>query len=253
MNEAQKSEWVQRYLEGELAGQELLDFEQHLEEDLELQTLLEEFKILVGGIRYHGRKQAWDEISALEADAEANETLGHFSIGERTRTLYWAVAATVAILAVCVAYFINNNQSVNTDQLFADNFMPYAALTYAPQRSDTLLTSMKEQAFAAYSNRNYPEAISLFEDILAQSEETIVWFYLGNAYLTQEQTEQAIAAFQQFLEADPESILYPQATWFLALAYLKNDQLEPAKQLLNKLAEMDSSYSERAKKLLNSL
>jgi len=250
MNEAQKSEWVQRYLEGELSGQELLDFEQHLAKDSELQTMLEEHKILAGGIRYHARTQVWDKIKALEALAEAEDTSKRLS-GNSNKFLYWSVAAAVAVLLVSVVYFVNRNQPVDTGQLFAENFEPYPALAYAPQRSDTSFASMMEEAFGAYSNGDYTAAIPLFEEILAQNEETMVWFYLGNAYLAEGQSEQAIAAFQKFLQI--KTALTYQGKWYLSLAYLSNDQLPDAEKYLKDISVSSSAYSNKASLLLKKI
>ena len=242
-----KSIKVQRYLDGDMSKSELLEFEQELQQDPALQGLTENYRMITNGIRYHARKDAWNTIQQLENDFSEDET----DINSSGRKLWpvIAVAASLSILVIGLAYIIFNINISN--RLFEEHFTPYQALVHAPTRSEETPLTLKERAFSAYSNENYQQAISLFEEIDASENDPLIWFYLGNSYLATENPEAAIEYFQKVLSE--QTPLKPQAQWYLGLSYLAKGDKEEAKKVFGALANDTSSYGEKAKLIINQL
>lgn len=239
---------MQRYLDGDLGGQERLDFEKQLKSDPDLQSQADTYNALPGGIRYHARMEAWQQIGKLEAEA-ASEDMGTIP-SSRKIWPYWAVAASIALVFCSVVYLFFN--PFNSDKrLFEENFTPYPVLAGAPTRGDNDLQALQENAFAAYSNGNYGEAIPSFEKKGAQEEDPLALFYLGNAYLATGRNQDAILAFEKVLTYP--TALVPQARWYLGLSYLANGDDEQARLAFEELAAGSSSYSMKAKNIINDL
>ena len=239
---------IQRYLDGDMSGAERNAFERELAVDPALKNLANAYRNIAEGIQYHARQNAWTTIQALEA-GYSDEELQIESPRRRIWPVY-AVAASLAVIAIAFVY--NNNYNFNkADRILAAHFTPYQALVNGPTRSDAISESLQERAFSAYSNENYQQAISLFEEIDVLENDPLIWFYLGNAYLATDKPEDAINYFLQVLSQD--TALTPQARWYLGLSYLAKGDIDEAKKVFEALANDTTSYGERAKSILNQL
>jgi tetratricopeptide (TPR) repeat protein len=239
---------IQRYLDEDMSEAERLEFEKELQQDPALESLADTYRNLSNGIRYHARQNAWNTIQKLEQQFSDEEIEITTSRGK-----FWpvfAVAASVSILVIGLAYIINLNLN-NSNRLFEDHFTPYQALVHAPTRSEETPLSLKERAFSAYSNENYHQAISIFEEVNAQEDDPLIWFYLGNSNLAIDNPEVAIEYFQKVLSE--QTPLTPQAQWYLGLSYLAKGNKDEAEEIFGALARDTSSYGERAQSILNQL
>lgn len=71
---------------------------------------------------------------------------------------------------------------------------------------------------------------------------------LGSAYLGADQQSEAIKTFSVIPSG---STAYQSAQWYLALAYLKDNQVDEAKTILEALAKQgERTYPRKAKELL---
>ncbi|CAN5179528.1 hypothetical protein BH23BAC1_BH23BAC1_48680 [soil metagenome] len=239
---------IQRYLDGDMSRAERLEFEDELQHDPALESLTENYRMITNGIRYHARQDAWNTIQQLEQEF-SDEEIETTSSGRRFLPVY-AVAASLSILVLGLAYIIYFNLN-KSNRLFEEHFTPYQALVHAPTRSEDIPFTLKERAFSAYSNESYQQAISLFEEIDAGENDPFIWFYLGNSHLAIDNPEPAIEYFQKVLSE--QTPLKPQAQWYLGLSFLAKGDKDEAKAVFGSLANDTSSYSERAKSIINHL
>jgi len=238
---------IQRYLDGDMSGAERIDFEKELAVDPDLKSLTDNYNILAEGIRYHARQNAWNRIQQLEAGYAGQEIK---MVPSRKIWPVYAVAASVAIIAIAFAY--NNNLNFNkSERIFEANFTPYQALVHGPTRSEAIPESKQARAFSAYSNENYQQAVTLFKEIDALENDPLIWFYLGNSYLAIDKPEDAINYFLQVLSQD--TALTSQARWYLGLSYVAKGDIDEAKKVFQALANDTTSYGERAKSILNQI
>jgi tetratricopeptide (TPR) repeat protein len=159
-----------------------------------------------------------------------------------------AVAA-ITVIAICINFLINS--PINEDTLFATYFEPSKNVSAPIVRSETDETILNN-AFIAYNETDYKQALPLFEKAFEKTQNSELLFYEGNALLALGQTENAVEKFKEHLKYS--DVLTNRSHWYLALAYLKNKDLEHAKLQLTALLNSDETFKkEEANSLLKKL
>ncbi len=161
------------------------------------------------------------------------------------RRNYLIAVAAAVVLLLSMLFVLAPQQ--DSQSLFAENFKPLSGA-----RGDGAHLG---PFFDAYEKEAYTEAISIFEQNMADSPaalEPIVNLYLGMSYLSLDQAENALHAFEKVSQESPA--IYDDAQWNLALTLLKLDQPEEAKKILEKIAaEGQNEWQKKASKLLDEL
>ena len=162
----------------------------------------------------------------------------------------WLVAATVVVL-LGLSGFLYLNRSIDTERLYAENFEPYRNVVQPIVRGQTQ-TDLKTKAFTAYETKNYTKALEHFNELLKENPDETIAFYKANVLLKLNKTEDAIVIFKNNLKT-PDS-LDAKNNWYLALAHIKNKNVENAKDQLSHLIKSESTFKKNeAKKLLKKL
>ena len=111
-----------------------------------------------------------------------------------------------------------------------------------------------QQAYLEYQERNYDEAIKLFEEVRKVDTEKDVKliFYLGNAYLANNNPEKAIETFNEIIDYNHDYL--SKTKWYLGLAFLKNGDLNKAQDVFEDMKEnVTDSYKEKAIRALEEI
>ena len=162
----------------------------------------------------------------------------------------WMVAASV-IMLLGFSFLWLNSGSIDNNALFEDYFEPYRNVVQPVVRGEQNMDS-KSKAFEAYENKDYQTALDYFNVALEEKNEAVIKLYKGITQLQLDNIEDAIVIFEE-LENLPNN-LEAQHNWYLALAYLKNNELENAKATLQKLNSRDSAFkNEEVDSLLKAL
>lgn len=240
MNEDEKDiELLERYHNHALGDRERTAVEQRLKEDESFRDLDNDFKVLLAGIREVSRKNIKHELEQIEAKQATRV------VPFRT----WAVGIAASVVLVVVAYWLWPRPTEG-EKLFAQYFEPYPNVIMPTVRGDLEPdTTLMAKAYRAYDREDYQSAISLFEQLKAKDEGTLL--YLGNSYLAIGQTQQAVALFLK-LKSDYH-VFDEQAEWYLVLCYLQLNENGRAKKAVDELIGRDSPYDEKAKQLLKIL
>lgn len=212
------SEWreedmvlMERYLNGDLSGEELLAFEKQLKEDKTLQQRLKTLGNLKEGIVQAGRKDLHSEIKQWEEnELPIARTI---PIWKRSWTMGIAAVLVIGITAIMLW-----PQSENSNELFKAYFEPYPNVIMPTVRGGEVNEpSTVQKAYRAYDEGNYTEAVQFFENLEVKDDGSL--FYLGNSYLAIHETENAIQVLEKLV--NEQSQFDEEAKWFLGLAYLK--------------------------------
>ena len=132
------------------------------------------------------------------------------------------------------------------DQLFAAYFKPHPDVLTSRGANESLLN----EAMVAYESANYQRAESLFEQVLDEGESVEVRFYLAQTYLATGEYEPARQLLVALQRTDRFS-LKEASQWYLALAYLGQDDLESAVTLLQEIqASPNHAYGTQSMQLL---
>ncbi len=191
-------------------------------------------------------------IKKEEQDATKKQ-LQHFEAKENTITFNykkWMVAAFVIVLLGVSSFWVFTNQSINTEQLYAEHFQPYRNVVQPIVRGETK-TDLKTKAFTAYEQKKYAKALNYFNQLLAQKEDASISFYKANVLLQLNKTKKAIVILEN--NSQLPNKLKTQQQWYLALAYLKTDSIEEAKLILKDLDANSTFKNKSVKQLLKKL
>ena len=191
---------------------------------------------------------AVDGYALLKTDSQAS----------RPRIINWRLFAIAAALLVLLAAAVWIYSGPATqDNLFAQYFESYDSDLEIQFRdsgvTDLAVNTPLARGLKAYGEKDYSAAIAGMETSLKDNpEHAVARFYLGLS-----QMEEALwdDAEQNFLLVQKARLDYwEEATWYLALIYVKNDRPAEAKHALDALiGPGNGRYYEKAKELSSKL
>jgi len=222
---------INQYINGELAGEAFVAFEAKLKTDEDFRNKLEMHKE-IDTVLMKNYLDLDDEARAKEKERLQpifDEMSEKYFRKEKTiiRRLLPMVAFTAAAALLLFIFnpFANKNENKLSSVELADEFFePYTQgdLMGSPG-SDSIKTNPKQLLTKA------------------------------SKYFEENQVDKAIQAFQKVVASIDVSDVYKQkANWFLALCYLKQNQPEKAKPLLEELKQ-NEEYKEDAKAILKQI
>jgi len=243
---------IDRYLLGKFNEEEEKNFQQNLEDDTELAKDVKKRQSIISGLEALGNEKMAERIKSVRQKMKEDEIKSNPDVKKNNGRIVRMLLAAAAISALFFfSWQFLSNHNNNPEQLFAQSYQPYATsiVTRDVNSAENLV-----QADAFYKARNYQAAIPLLNTALTnQPSNSNLELAIGNAYLSSDQIDQAIIHFQNIIQRkDP--LYVDQARWYLALSYLKNNQKEESKNLLNILvADSGADFHQEAESLLKKL
>lgn len=241
---------VARYLEGDLEGDELREFEQRLNETRELQDLVSLYRNVHQDLKMRLAPDVADqELNTILA--ERNNIYFHgqhvvplvktAEIRPLSTYLKWISIAAVLIVGLLVWA----PWSVNL----------YEKYTISRQMSvverGNEQNSPLEQAAVFYNQKDYALALKLLTEVVhAHPEHTLANYYYGIALI--ENGKEAEGRTVLFKLYEGASVFKYEALYMIALSYVKEHRNKEALEWLGKLPEGDPNY-ERATTLRKAL
>lgn len=186
-------------------------------------------------VQQYGRHQLKAKLEDIHQRVEVENK-------QRRRLRVFLALALISLLSyVCWQSFSPSNHSApQPTELFADYFTPYPSVFdqkgAAPTGAEDLLTAME-----AYTAQDYPKAIQLFEAQINQDENSFQRFYYGIALLADQQVGKAVNELEALQQNSSSPLPEDPLTWYLALAYLGENNTAAAQSLLKELAVGKSS------------
>ncbi|TVZ56288.1 anaphase-promoting complex subunit 3 [Lutibacter sp. Hel_I_33_5] len=195
-------------------------------------------------IRNHERAALKSELQDLEATISKKSTL-------KKGTPKWLVAASVALLISLSGYYLIAGNSLNNQELYAEYYQPYRNVIHPVVRGDSS-TDLKTTAFVYYENNNYKKAYDTLLKLYKKDVNPDYLLYQGICLLELNQPKKAITIFSKSLENN--TTYSTKVTWYLALSYLQQNDIEKATFYLNKyLKSGDLFKKDEAETLLKKL
>lgn len=233
-----KNELISQYFTKKLSKESQKEFDQMMDSDSEFAKEVTFQKNLKAAIEKEDQDTVKQQLQDFEA--EENSTSNYRN---------WLVAATVIVL-LGVSSFWYFNSAIDTEKLYAENFEPYRNVVQPIVRGETK-TDLKTKAFTAYETKNYTEALDYFNELLKENPDETIAFYKANVLLKLNKTEEAIAILKTNLKT-PDS-LDAKNNWYLALAHLRLNNIDDAKEILINLNTTSSFKNKDVKGLLEQL
>ncbi len=242
MNEEEKYELFDSYLQKELSEQDRLNFESQLAADANLREELEVFTAITGHLEGKlaidpQRQALLDSLTSLSQQAQEQKETKVI----RFKPWKFAVAASIVLLAGVFVFNQFSNPSYN------DFYEPQTiSLVERGDTDENLIAAEK-----AFNAKDYEEALRNFDKVLVTEEgNTEIQFYKGIALLELDKFQEAEALFEVISKGN--SIFKHQAQWQWALSKLKQKDYEACKKLLQDIPA-DAEVYEKAQKLLRKL
>jgi len=239
---------LEEYLDDLLSKQERILFEEILRNDPEL---MKEFRL---------RKNVNE---ALQEDdiLELRDTLdGILSDNHKTKKVYknpLFIASTAACIALLITFswisFFSSHKS-SSQELFVDNYSKYPVVTCF--RSNTNITKTDLlicSAFEAYESNNYVKSQEyLYKLRKTDDANNMIEFYLALSELELNNLGESEKLLVD-LTNKRNHIFREQSYWYLALLYLKQDDVEKAKKVFELIIEEKMVKKTESEKILKSL
>jgi len=253
---------MNQYINGELTGKALQEFEQLLESDSKLanevalhkkidQTLIAkktnkndfELKAL---FQKFGEKYIINE-SENETKAKVIELNQNKSLvtDKKNKVILRWLAPLVSIAAAALFIFYIGFGNSDPKQLAVQYFEPYTFdATFRNDKVDNLILAQQ-----AYDDKNYQKALPLLSEYADNSDALMA---KGNCEFLLDKPEKAIETFKQLNNKKIDVHQKAMAQWYLALSYLTQNDITLAKNELTSIPQ-SSQYYQKAQLLIKKL
>lgn len=230
------------YFSGTLSESDLREFEILLKTDPDFKEKFEFEKDVRAAIISEKKDNLRRGFQTIEKNRQAEK-------GKNSNLVKYLIAASVAILLGIVGfnYF---NKPISNENLFAQNFEPYRNIIEPITRNNNQKNE-RQFAFESYEMGNYKKAVTSFEQLYKSSGETYYLFYIANAEMALGKNNEAIKNLETHQKYNDE--FFEKSQWYLALAYLSNNQTEKAKILLKAISKNKTFNYKNAAAILEKL
>lgn len=238
-----KTEYIERYLDGQLKDGELWEFKIELEKNPELVKQVKLQKEI---------NETLSDTNKLRLRKQLNST---YNKTQRLQVVYqwkYQIAAAITILMLIGGGLsldiINSGSSVDNYTLYQENFNPDNSL-FTVRASNSTLNENIEIAIEAYNNEEYLEAIKILQ---SEKNNMAAKLYCGFSFMKLSDFNNAINSFNIIIE-DNNNLFIDQAEYNLALCYLAKDNSEEAIKILNNIINKQTVYSKKSKDIINNI
>ncbi len=165
-----------------------------------------------------------------------------FKIVRNNLRRWIALAASVTLIAAAVWFFTRPDESPTYQQ--------YAQHTPLSLTVMGNTVQSKADAESAFNQKDYGKALTALDQVLTDEPDNIkAKLSRGICLIELNRTGEARAVFEPL--AAGNSALKEDAVWYVALSYLKENDLEACKAQLAKIAEGEAHYAQAQKILGN--
>ncbi len=238
-----KFDLIERYLMHDMSVKEQLQFEELLINDPELQK---EFAL---------RKEinhAIQEEDIINLRSELGEMMNK-SYSSKTRKIYFysAVAAIITLVITIGSIYFSPFYSKSNHDLFQSYYHSYPAVTsYRSQVDQNDPEKVLHDALKHYEDGEFALASELFRDAIKKdSLNYMSQFYLAICEMESNNFKEAKNLLIK-LTKNNKHIFWEQAHWYLALVYLKQNENDHAKTILNLIVSEDMAQKSDAETIL---
>jgi hypothetical protein len=234
-------ELIDNYFENNLSEAELVTFNELLISDSNFAKDVEFRKNLQAAAHLAERAVLKDKLKQFEP-AKGKV------VSMNKRGVWFAAAVFVLVIASTIWILF---QKPDAQQLYALYYEPYPNIVAPVTRSEANADSTIQYAFLMYEAGKYENAALIFQKIYGNAKAPFALVYFGICKLQIEQTTTAITALKEAIVTNNDYTVI--AKWYLAMAYLKNDEPILAVPLVQEVADAEHPLQPVAEKLYEKL
>lgn len=172
---------------------------------------------------------------------------------KRIKRIYYYVSAAAAVLIIVFVLWRNIFSGVSKTELFSENYTPPEFVNNEIIRGET--KNIKESLLSAaslYNNKQFSEASLKFEEVIDKGEKKAgIYIYCGICRIEEGNYKEAVKNFDYVINNFDNYRI--EAMWYKGLCYLKTDKIIKAINQFEKIAEINCTYQENSKAILEEL
>lgn len=241
------NELIKKYLANELSPQERNAFEQEMENDPFLMESID-------GWSMHQEALTMSDLNTLEnklntkIDSKITQP-GKGKVISLNFFRYAAAACIIGVLGLVSWRLVFVQKNMDEQAIYASYFKPLTNPD-ATVRGENDSTEAS-QAIQAYEKEDYFEAIKYYEKLVANNPDNVKNnLFLGISFLATNQPKKAIDVLNKITASEQ---FHFDIQWYLALAYLKNKEIQQAQTTLTNLTKEENYYQKEAQEILDKL
>ena len=231
---------LNNYFEGNLSEEEKQQFDELLANDSEFKTEFEFQKKAKVAVALSERQKLKNQLKEIENSRK-----------QKNNNKTWLSIAASIVVVLSLGFIFFWNSSTTNDDLYADFYETFPNIEAPTTRGENNL-NIKSEAFYAYDSKDYKKAIELFSEIYKVEKTDYAIFYIGLSEMELNEHKKAINTFSLF-EGDSNNNFYYYVKWYKALCYLKENDIENSKKLLNEVVKNTNPFQLKSKELLSKL
>ena len=238
---------IEQFINGELKGEALSNFQSELEKNPELKT---EYELRVEIDNAIKEKDILDLKNQL-SDIHKKHQKGQTKIIWLQKRTFYKIAAAIIVFAIVGSTIILNQlmQSDSPEMLYKQNYESYDGFTN--RAADGEFDKIWIDAFMKYENKDFKGALIGFEKILSTNKMNItVNFYSGISNMELETFNKAVNHFGVIINHN-DNLFIEQSNWYLGLCYLRLNKKAEAISIFKKISNSKSTYKEKAINILS--
>lgn len=244
MNNEERTILIEKYLNGELKGNELKSFELKLKTD---GVFAQDCSIQKNIRETLKRKEVFElreKLNNIRKDLEKQSTK------KRIPVLFYAICAIITIAVIITICFFN--KSYTNDELYSSYYEQYDAGTITRGVEKTT-TDIFIQALRNYDHKQFFKALALFHQISDTSNFFVQKeYFTGLSYMELHEFDEAVKHLDNVI-SNKNNAYYENAIWYSGLCYLKKNKKQQSIQQFKKLLNKDSSFHKRASEILDKM
>lgn len=172
----------------------------------------------------------------------------------RKLTPWWyAAAASVLLLVSTVWFFWDRQSEVPTEQLYATYMEPYPNMVTPKVRGNVDADTLMAVALSLYDQQAYSEAAALLEHIYNEQANDQAAFYLAICHLMLQEANVSIRLLESDVLKNSPHFSPAIVNWYLGMAFLQQNDREQALSYFKLVEVSNDSLSEHAKKIVKAL
>jgi tetratricopeptide (TPR) repeat protein len=231
---------IEAYIQGDLNEKEVKAFEHALQQDQHLASEYQLRKDIEDALMDEDVLELKDQMQDIIKEKETSPLIWF----KRKAVMGALVGALVLSLGSLGYFAARSNQAPTTDQVFEKYYQPYS-VTITDRSASAELNSLLTTAMQKYKDREYTQALQLFQQVLEQRDDVAANLYSGISYMEIEKYKKASQSFDKVIQ-DNDNLYVDQAKWYMSMCYIRLGDIDHARNLLLTLSEQSDYYRDKA-------
>ncbi len=230
-----KDALIQGYFNHTLSDEELQQFQKYLEMSSDFKLEFETYKDLHLALKHHETETLKTHLKALENDIPLTKTHWY------TKPLWRYAIASIIVIALCYTFFFRGSED-----LYNTYFDVYPNVYQPVVRGDT--PTANNTAFMAYEKSDFNRAVEAFGKSLESDNNSNIRFYYAMSLMNSGNITKAQHELETLSTLDFK--FKTETRWYLTLLYLKLENYDKAKGMLQELNKTNPQFKIEERKLL---